>query len=136
LIAAAMAQGKKVLFVAEKLAALEVVKRRLDAVGLGEFCMELHSHKAQKRKIHDVIGARLEKRGRYAAPIEIEEDIARYEELKKSLKNHAERINRKRFLNHSGCRTYFRAADFRLSVLRSVAFPAGDFILSALSLSC
>ncbi|MFC1577653.1 DUF4011 domain-containing anti-phage protein Hhe [Thermodesulfobacteriota bacterium] len=94
LIAAAMSQGKKVLFVAEKLAALEVVKRRLDAVGLGEFCMELHSHKAQKRKVHDVIGERLEKRGRYPEPMEIDEDIARYEELKKSLKDHAERINR------------------------------------------
>lgn len=40
LIAAAIAQGKSVLFVAEKLAALEVVRRRLDAAGLGEFCLE------------------------------------------------------------------------------------------------
>src|SRR5690606_9080393 len=45
LIAAALAQGKRVLFVAEKMAALEVVKKRLDRAGLGEFCLELHSHK-------------------------------------------------------------------------------------------
>jgi len=48
LIAASIANGKRVLFVAEKMAALEVVKRRLDSSGLGEFCLELHSHKTSK----------------------------------------------------------------------------------------
>jgi very-short-patch-repair endonuclease len=50
-IADALAQGKKVLFVAEKLAALEVVKRRLDRVGLGDACLELHSHGANKKTV-------------------------------------------------------------------------------------
>jgi len=94
LIAAAMAQGKKVLFVAEKLAALEVVRSRLDKAGLGEFCLELHSHKSQKRKVLDEIDMRLKKNGRYRLPKDIEVDIARYEELKESLKNHVEKINR------------------------------------------
>jgi len=94
LIAAAMAQGKRVLFVAEKLAALEVVRSRLDAVGLGEFCLELHSHKSQKRKVLDEIDERLKKHGHYRKPKDIEVDIARYEELKEALKSHAERINR------------------------------------------
>jgi len=48
LIAAALARGKTVLFVAEKLAALEVVRRRLDDAGLGMFCLEVHSHKTKK----------------------------------------------------------------------------------------
>ena len=48
LIAAALARGKTVLFVAEKLAALEVVRRRLDDAGLGIFCLEVHSHKTKK----------------------------------------------------------------------------------------
>lgn len=52
LIADAIGNGKKVLFVAEKMAALEVVKRRLDSVNLGEACLELHSHKANKRELH------------------------------------------------------------------------------------
>ncbi len=52
LIADAIGEGKKVLFVAEKMAALEVVKRRLDTVGLGEACLELHSHKANKKEMH------------------------------------------------------------------------------------
>lgn len=51
LIAAAVAQGRKVLFVAEKLAALEVVKRRLDAIDLGNVCLELHSRKANKKAV-------------------------------------------------------------------------------------
>jgi very-short-patch-repair endonuclease len=45
LIAQALATGKRVLFVAEKRAALEVVQRRLAEVGLGPFCLELHSTK-------------------------------------------------------------------------------------------
>ncbi|WP_291143364.1 DUF4011 domain-containing protein [Flavobacterium sp. UBA7680] len=53
LIANAVGNGKKVLFVAEKMAALEVVKRRLDSVNLGEACLELHSHKANKRELHN-----------------------------------------------------------------------------------
>ncbi|MBI5637889.1 MAG: DUF4011 domain-containing protein, partial [Nitrospinae bacterium] len=94
LIAAAMAQGKRVLFVAEKLAALEVVRRRLDAAGLGEFCLELHSHKTQKRKVLEEIGSRIKKHHRYPMPRDIELEIKRYEKLKKDLKEHVERINR------------------------------------------
>lgn len=48
-IASAVADGKTVLFVAEKMAALEVVKRRLDQAGVGDVCLELHSNKANKR---------------------------------------------------------------------------------------
>lgn len=51
LIAQALATGKSVLFVAEKMAALDVVHRRLCEVGLGEFCLELHSTKANKRSV-------------------------------------------------------------------------------------
>ncbi|WP_413711667.1 DUF3320 domain-containing protein [Rhizobium sp. Rhizsp82] len=51
IIAAAVADGKTVLFVAEKMAALEVVKRRLDQAGVGDACLELHSNKANKRAL-------------------------------------------------------------------------------------
>nr|WP_304188973.1 DUF3320 domain-containing protein [Rhodothermus marinus]MBO2492354.1 DUF3320 domain-containing protein [Rhodothermus marinus] len=53
LIAEALGRGKTVLFVSEKMAALEVVKRRLDQVGLGEACLELHSHKTRKKDLLD-----------------------------------------------------------------------------------
>jgi len=51
LIADALGQGKRVLFVAEKMTALEVVKRRLDKVHLGDACLELHSHSANKKAV-------------------------------------------------------------------------------------
>ena len=53
IIADAVAQGKRALFVSEKMAALEVVKRRLDSIGLGSACLELHSHKTNKRETLD-----------------------------------------------------------------------------------
>lgn len=56
IISTAVLDGKKVLFVAEKMAALDVVKRRLEAEGLGPLCLELHSHKANKRAVIDEIG--------------------------------------------------------------------------------
>lgn len=51
IIASAVADGRRVLFVAEKQAALEVVKRRLDSAGVGDVCLELHSHKSKKRAV-------------------------------------------------------------------------------------
>lgn len=59
IIAAALANGKRVLFVADKQAALQVVKDRLDHVGLGAFCLELHSGKARKKDILDSLMQRL-----------------------------------------------------------------------------
>jgi len=95
LIASAMKHGKKVLFVAEKLAALEVVKHRLDRAGLGPFCLELHSHVTQKAVVFENISERLNLRSKLRNPNVIEAEIARYEELKDSLKQHVERINGK-----------------------------------------
>ena len=51
LIAQCLAENKRVLFVSEKIAALDVVYRRLREVGLGEFCLELHSSKARKADV-------------------------------------------------------------------------------------
>lgn len=56
IIAQALADGKKVLFVAEKMAALDVVHRRLKDVGLGEFTLALHSHRADRKSILAEIG--------------------------------------------------------------------------------
>ena len=51
MIANALNDGKTVLFVAEKQAALSVVKKRLDSLGLGDFCLELHSNKTNKAEV-------------------------------------------------------------------------------------
>lgn len=51
LVAECLLEGKSVLFVSEKMAALDVVYRRLADCGLGDFCLELHSHKTSRRRV-------------------------------------------------------------------------------------
>ncbi len=51
MICNALYSGKSVLFIAEKMAALNVVQKRLDALGLSPFCLELHSDKAKKTDV-------------------------------------------------------------------------------------
>ncbi len=50
-IAECVGHGKTVLFVSEKMAALEVVKRRLDEVHIGDAVLELHSHKTKRKEV-------------------------------------------------------------------------------------
>jgi primosomal protein N' len=52
IIATAVKEGKTVLFVAEKMAALSVVHDRLVNVGLKDICLELHSKRASKKSSH------------------------------------------------------------------------------------
>lgn len=63
IIANTLAKGKTVLFVAEKVAALEVVHRRLTEVGLAPFCLELHSSKTKKTDVLAQLGKALEVSG-------------------------------------------------------------------------
>lgn len=60
IIAECLADGKKVLFVSEKMAALDVVHKRLTASGLDEFCLVLHSHKANKKSVLEQLRVSLE----------------------------------------------------------------------------
>lgn len=59
IIAEFMAQNKNVLFVSAKLAALEIVYRRLEECGLGSFCLQLHSQRAGKNTIVANLGRAL-----------------------------------------------------------------------------
>jgi very-short-patch-repair endonuclease len=63
LIAHTLAKGRTVLFVSEKMAALEVVHRRLESIGLGPFCLELHSSKAKKAEVLQQLGKSLDMPG-------------------------------------------------------------------------
>jgi len=92
LLAEAIGAGKKVLFVAEKMAALEVVKRRLDALGLGAACLELHSNKANKKSLHDELRHTLAL-GRPATALALEEQIAQLPPLREQLNSYAQAVN-------------------------------------------
>jgi len=70
IIADALAEGRRVLFVSEKVSALEVVKRRLDDCGLGDFCLECHSSKANRKAVLDELGWCL------GLPVEVYDDAA------------------------------------------------------------
>ena len=57
-----LALGRKVLFVAEKMAALNVVYRRMEKVGLDHLCLELHSNKANKKAVLEQLRMATDKR--------------------------------------------------------------------------
>lgn len=63
MIAQCLAEQKTVLFVSEKIAALDVVYRRLRDVGLGDFCLELHSSKARKLDVLQQLGRAWDSKG-------------------------------------------------------------------------
>ena len=92
LLAEAIGAGKKVLFVAEKMAALEVVKRRLDALGLGAACLELHSHKANKKTLHDELRRTLGL-GRPASAPALDDQTAQLPYLRARLNDYAAAAN-------------------------------------------
>ncbi len=60
LIAASLARGENVLFVADKQAALNVVYSRLKDAGLDDFCLELHSHQGTRTSVIQSLKRRLE----------------------------------------------------------------------------
>ena len=64
MIANLMAHGKRVLFVAEKMAALSVVEKRLSSLGIGDFCLELYSDKANKKHVLTQLDKALANQGR------------------------------------------------------------------------
>ena len=88
IIATALSQGKTVLFVSEKLAALEVVRRNLDRADLGHFCLELHSHKTQKKKLLEDIKARIDKQ--FPPVVQFQAKLATLQRQKTELARYAE----------------------------------------------
>ncbi|WP_438033671.1 DUF3320 domain-containing protein [Sorangium sp. So ce204] len=113
LIAAAMAEGRTVLFVSEKMAALDVVKRRLDQAGLGDFCLELHSHKAQKKQVIESFGKSLS-RVVSTAPSAWDQRSAELGKLRAELNAYARALHAPRPLGRS-----FYQASARLLALAS-----------------
>ncbi len=95
MIANALTRGKTVLFVAEKMAALEVVQKRLASLGIENFCLELHSNKAVKRNVLDQLKRTLE--------IQTEETCTDYENkiedirsMRRHLDTYVQKLHEKR----------------------------------------
>ncbi len=95
MISNALYHGKTVLFIAEKMAALSVVQKRLEAIGLAPFCLELHSNKAKKKDVlaqldRTLTGAKVKEPAAYASEAE------RLRRLRESLSSTMKRIHRPR----------------------------------------
>ena len=96
IIAECLADGKKVLFVSEKMAALEVVHKRLSEAKLNDFCLILHSHKANKREVLDQLDKVLKMAGRSHQIIDEEyQKLDALQQHREKLNAYAEQINEK-----------------------------------------
>ena len=93
LIGAALALGKTVLFVAEKMAALDVVKKRLDDAGLSPFCLALHSTKAKKRDVIDALARSREARKAMPPPRGKRERESELRELRDELERYMQAVS-------------------------------------------
>ena len=94
LIAQCLAEGKRVLFVSEKIAALDVVYRRLREVGLGEFCLELHSSKARKADVLAQLKSSWEARGEVDTEV-WQQAAERLKRTRDELNVYVERLHRR-----------------------------------------
>jgi len=90
LIGEALARGKTVLFVAQKMAALDVVKVRLDECHLGDAVLELHSHKSNKKTVLDSL-SRVFDQGKPSSP-DREADYRRLREVREYLDSYVEDV--------------------------------------------
>lgn len=91
IIAELLVQGKSVLFVSEKMAALQVVKTRIDNAGLGDLCLEIHSNKAKKKEVLSEL-----ERTSNRPPIKsvnIDQEINKLEQLKSELNDYARALH-------------------------------------------
>jgi very-short-patch-repair endonuclease len=102
LIAQCLAEQKTVLFVSEKIAALDVVYRRLRDVGLGDFCLELHSNKARKLEVLENLRKAWDAQGGIDAD-EWQKEACRLKTLRDQLNDFVEHLHRKR---HNGLTAY------------------------------
>ena len=94
IVAAALGSHKSVLFVAEKMAALNVVKDRLEKAGLGHFCLELHSTKARKKDLLESLQKRLEVQNQLRADGDLPATLKELGRIRDQLSDYVATINR------------------------------------------
>jgi very-short-patch-repair endonuclease len=95
LVASLAATGKRVLFVAEKRAALQVVLKRLQQVGLERIAIDLHGADVSSKRVMEQVAAALTD-VRQAASVDCDQMHQRYVERRERLNRHVESLHRKR----------------------------------------
>lgn len=92
LITALVADGKRVLFVAEKRAALEVVLRRLEKVNLGHLALDLHGADVSRREVISRVAKNLLLVGD-VLPVKSQPLHQRFSDLRTRLNEHVQRVH-------------------------------------------
>ncbi|MBB5164134.1 DUF4011 domain-containing protein [Mycobacterium sp. AZCC_0083] len=112
LLAHAMSSGRRVLFVAEKRAALDVVKKRLESVGLGELSLDIHDKSARPAAVRAQIKDALELRLSHDADL-LRTRLQVAESSRHSLSRYAERLHERNAVGQSlyTARSFELAAD-------------------------
>ncbi|MCR5210097.1 MAG: DUF4011 domain-containing protein [Lachnospiraceae bacterium] len=122
MIANALYNGKSVLFVAEKMAALSVVQKRLEKIGLGPFSLELHSNKAGKNSVLGQLEKTLEV-GRRREPEDYKIQAAKLLEARKELDGVISEIHKKR---HFGGSLYDAVTEYEAKKAHKDKIRLGD----------
>ncbi len=94
IIANALYKGKRVLFVAEKMAALSVVQKRLSDIGLDPFCLELHSNKTRKSFVLEQLQRAIEV-VKKSSPEEYQAEADKLHSLRSELNSYVESLHKR-----------------------------------------
>lgn len=94
IIADALYRGKRVLFVAAKKAALDVVHKRLEQIGLAPFTLELHSNKSKKSDVLQQLAKSIET-AKYARTADFQQEAQRLDIAKKAISNYVNVLHQK-----------------------------------------
>ena len=139
IIAECLHDGKKVLFVSEKQAALNVVYDKLKKAGLEDFCLELHSHKANKKAVIEELNRTLET-PKSAVSSRAQEEIRQKQAAQKKLDTYAAALHEKRdkidkslyqlFELYSAERNY---PELKIAI-RNIQMKGQDYLLQAVKL--
>lgn len=123
IIAHCLATGKTVLFVSQKMAALNVVHDRLHKVGLGRFCLELHSNKANKREVLAQLSEALQA-GDTSTPEEWEHTATHLEKLRTELNAYVSALHQRRASGESVFQVTSRLIGLRDAPHIALGWPA------------
>ena len=136
IISDSLCDGKTVLFVAEKRAALEVVQKRLKEIGIGDCCLELHSNKTEKSKVMEQLRRAINFRYSWDKSNEMNDIENEIETLQFELDEYVSELHEQRICNLSVydciCRyeNYHsnKTVDFKIPSARVSLMKPGDDI--------
>jgi hypothetical protein len=125
LIANAVANGQRVLFVAEKQAALEVVRRRLQKIGIGDLCLNLHGKSQTVEDVRQQLRTSLD-----LAPVSNRES---WEAARSAYRSAVTSLSRYPVALHEAGGAGLSAWDARQSLLTVGEHPAGAIATTAVA---